>query len=240
MWPCAQDSFDDPTQALLVSEEEIEILGHLEGEQIAGIMQESPLEEVDGAFPFATGPGLRGEHMEELAFAGTQVPAVESHDELRRRLESGLGSRVQRQVGLEDASEDEVGVGCRCVSESDRLAAQGDQVLYGMLEQGDRAPVGCEHRAAPGVDECATQRCLLPSHTILAQAGAAPVSVVTTSASAAVVPCSRAGWDVTVLDERTNCGVDPIAHGRVIAYRTEAGTPCCRPTIPWSGSPFSG
>ena len=118
VWPRAQDSFDDPTQALLVSEEEIEILGHFEGEQIARIMEESPFEEVDGAFPFATGPGLRGQHMEELAFAGTEVPAVESHDELRRRLESGLGSRVQRQVGLQDASEDEFGVGRRRVSKS--------------------------------------------------------------------------------------------------------------------------
>jgi hypothetical protein len=127
----------DPTQALLVSEEEIEILGHLEGEQIARIMEEGSFQEVDGAFPFAIGPGLRGQHMEELAFAGTEVPAVECHDELRRRLESGLGSRVQRQVGLEDASENEVGVGRRRVSEGNGLAGEGANVCDGRMEQGD-------------------------------------------------------------------------------------------------------
>ncbi len=157
-------------------------------------MEEGPLEEVDGAFPFTAGPGLRGQHMEELAFAGTEVPAVECHDELCRSLESGLGGRVQRQVGLEDASEDEVGVGRRRVSESDWFAAQRDQILCGVLEQGDRIPVGCEHRAAPLVDECATHRRLLWSHTILPQAGATTVGVVTMSPSAAVVSCRGASW----------------------------------------------
>ena len=122
--------------------------------------------------------------MEELAFAGAEVPGVESHDEFPRRLESRLGGRVQRQVCLQDASEDEIGVGRRRVGESHGLAAQGDQILNGALEQRNGIPVGCEHRATPPVDECVAQRCLLWFTTIIPQS---------------VVPHRRAGqvWRTT-------------------------------------------
>ena len=173
--PGAQDSLDDPPQALLVPEEEIQILGHLEGEEIAWIMEERSFEEVDGALPLATAPGLRGQHVEPLAFAGAENPGVDPHDEVPRRLEPRLSGRVQSQVCLQDASEDEVRVGRRRVGERNRLAAQGEQSPNGALENGDRFPVRREHRAAPPVDECVTQRRLLRSGAIIPQRVASPL-----------------------------------------------------------------
>jgi hypothetical protein len=56
--PGPQHSVNNLTEFTLLTDEEIEVLRDLEGEEIVRIMEQGALEEAGGAFPFTVGPRL--------------------------------------------------------------------------------------------------------------------------------------------------------------------------------------
>lgn len=77
LWPDPQNSLDDLAELPLLADEEIEILRHLQSQEIVGIMEQGTLQKAGRSLPFAIGPRLCRQRMQKLAFARSEAPCIE-------------------------------------------------------------------------------------------------------------------------------------------------------------------
>ncbi len=135
-----------------VAEEEVEVLGHLEREQVARVAQQRALQRAGGGFPVALGPVPGGAQVVLLPLAHHGL--VDPLQDLARGRDALRGRAVQLQVGAVDVAEDHAVVGRdRRVGLGHRVAGQGGQLLDGLVEYGHRVLVRGPDGHAPAICE---------------------------------------------------------------------------------------
>ena len=140
-----------------VAEEEVEVLGDLEREQVARVAQQRALQRAGGGFPVALGPVPGGAQVMELPLAHDGL--VQPLQDLARPRRRPPGSSRTAQVGAVDVAEHQAVVGGdRRLGVGHRVTGQGGQVLDGFVEQGHRV-----RAARPGREPPSDPRTPLPS-----------------------------------------------------------------------------
>jgi hypothetical protein len=92
-----------------VAEEEVQVLGHLEREQVPRMAQQGPLERAGGGLPVAVGPGPGRAQM--MGFPFPQDRRIQLLDDLGGCRDTLRGRPVQREIGPVDVAEDQAVVG---------------------------------------------------------------------------------------------------------------------------------
>ena len=157
------DSLDDIFEAISVSEEEGEILGDLECEQVIRIMHKAALEVARSSLPLSIGPGPGREEMEVLAFSAPDGPRVEVGHKRPRFFKTCCRRRIQRQIHLKRPSQEEFGVeGGNLLCGGTGITSHGDQLFDCLVEEVDRDLVAGKDGAPPAVVE-RTTHCFPPS-----------------------------------------------------------------------------
>ena len=136
--PGGQDPGGDIAQLKPVAEEEVEILGDLEREQVTRMAQQGPLQRAGSGLPVTVDPVPGGAHVMGLPLA---------HDGLIELLQDLAGGgdplgrgRVELKVGAVDVTEHQ--------------AVIGGQILDGLVEQRHRVGAGGPDGNTPAIREC--------------------------------------------------------------------------------------
>ena len=149
-WPRGDDPFDHVSQLQLVADEEGEVLGDFERQEIARLVQQGPLQEAGRSLPFAVRPRLDGEHMQDLALARCKAPGIEVAHEGPRPVEPRCRAGVQGQICLQDAGEDQLWIASRRLfGESRWVPTERDQLLDRLVQEVDRVLVARRRQGCP-------------------------------------------------------------------------------------------
>ena len=144
----------DPQETGPVAEEEVEVLGHPEGEEVAGLVEQRPLEPVPRPDPVTLEPRAGGTQVEHLALTGTVVGPGGLLQGPRRDPEALGRGAVEGQVGAHDVAEHRsTGGRHRGVRRRPGIAGEGHQVLHRVVERRHGVRVRRLERDAPPVTE---------------------------------------------------------------------------------------
>ena len=152
--PGRDDLLGDPEETGAVAQEEVEVLGHPQGEQVAWLVEQRPLEPVARPHPVAVEPRAGGPQVQRLPFpeaVGGLLGLLQRHG---RELEALGRGPVEGEIGAQDMAEHRTPGGRHGgVRDRDRIAGEGHQVLHGVAEQRHGGLVRRLERDTPPVAE---------------------------------------------------------------------------------------
>ena len=152
-WPGGQHPGGGVAELEPVAEEEVEVLGDLEREQVARMAQQCTLQRAGRGFPVTVDPVPGGAQVVKLPLAHERL--VQPLQDLARGGDALRGRPVQLQVGAVDMAEHQAVVGRdRGVGVRHRVARQRGQVLDGRVEQGHRVGAARPDGNVPAIREC--------------------------------------------------------------------------------------